>query len=52
MDDDIVAAVAGKKFDVNDRRRIIRVVVDLDACFRLELFNDIGINVIGPVVNI
>ena len=49
---DVIAAVSGQQLDINDLRRVVHVVVDLDAVFGLEFFHGIRRDVVRPVVHI
>ena len=52
MDDDVIAGFSGQELGLDDFRRIVEIVVDLDAEFGFELGDGRRSDVIGPVVDV
>jgi hypothetical protein len=51
-DDDVVAGAAGEQLGLDDLVVVVVVVDDLDAGLFGELGEDIGIDIVGPVVDV
>ncbi len=52
VDDDVIAGLAGQEFGLDDFRRIVEIVVHLDAELGFELGDGRRSDVIGPVVDV